>query len=441
MRGSGRDFVHNRDAPRVGARGTMHSMMSSRTLCGLAITLLSLAACGGRATQDEEGSDAPSGGSGDGGDGPQGASGAGGVTGTAGHLGASGDAGDGGDGAAGSTGVGGSGAAGMGGGAVGTGGAGMGGRPTGGAGTGGSAAASTGGAGTGGRPTGGAGTGGLTAGGAAGEATGSGGTALGDACTAPPEPGTCDLEVWQFRHDPELGLCVPYEFNACDSSPNRYATRDECLAACRGGEPDLDACVGFEDCVVTSLACCGSCDPVDPAALVAVNVDRTVEYNERIGCGFVACEMCLPVAPNEQIMKYLYGACVEGQCTVRDLRERPVAECDTAADCALRCGAGCCPGCTADVGVVAYRAGADLADELCGGGPTACDDCDCQIPPEYAADCVEGHCVAVIGPVCEPGLDQTCNADEWSSALAGTCNPDGTCRCDVWIDPATGRCE
>ena len=419
--------------------------MRSPIASGFAIFLLSVAACGGRATQDEDGSGAASGGSGDGGAGARGTSGAGGATGTAGDLGASGDAGD---GAAGTTGAGGSGAAGTGGagtggrptgGSGGAGTGGTGGRPTGGAGGGG--AASTGGAGTGGRPEGGAGTGGITVGGAAGEAPGSGGNDPGDACTAPPVPGACALDEWQFRHDPELGLCVPYYFNACDTSPNRYATRDECLAACRGGQPDLDACAGFEDCVLTSLVCCGPCDPVDPAALVAVNIDRTTEFNELIGCGFVACEQCLPVAPNEQIMKYLYGACVEGQCTVRDLRERPVAECNSAADCALRCGAGCCPDCTAAGGVVAYRAGADLTPEFCGDAPSACDDCDCQIPPEYAADCVEGRCVAVIGPVCEPGLDQTCNADEWSSAIAGNCNPDGTCTCDVWIDPATGRCQ
>jgi len=423
-------------------------MMRSWIASGFAITLLLLAACGGRATQDEDGTGAASGGSGDGGDGPQGASGAGGATGTAGEFGASGDAGDGGDGAAGSTGTGGSGAVGTGGagsggrptgGAASTGGAGTGGRPTGGAGTG--SAASTGGAGSGGRPEGGAAAGGVAVGGVAGEATGTAGAAPDDACTAPPEPGTCDLNVWQFRHDPTLGLCVPYDFNACDTSPNRYATRDECLAACRGGEPDLDACAGFEDCVLTSLVCCGPCDPVDPAALVAVNIDRTTEFNELIGCGFMACEQCLPMAPNEQVMKYLYGACVEGQCTVRDLRERPVAECNAAADCALRCGAGCCPACTAAGGVVAYRAGADLTVELCGDAPSACDDCDCQIPPEYAAECVEGRCVAVIGPVCEPGADQTCNANPAMSSIAGTCNPDGICTCDVWIDPATGRCQ
>ncbi len=423
--------------------------MRSPIACGLAITLLALAGCGGRATQDEDGA----GGSGDGGDGPQGASSAGGATGMAGDLGASGATGDGGDGAAGSTGTGGSGAAGTGGagsggrptggagtgGAASTGGAGTGGRPTGGAAAGG--AASTGGAGTGGRPEGGAAAGGVTVGGVAGEATGTAGAAPDDACTAPPEPGACALDEWQFRHDPELGLCVPYYFNACDTSPNRYATRDDCLAACRGGEPDFDACTGFEDCVLTSLVCCGPCDPVDPAALVAVNIDRTTEFNELIGCGFVACEQCPPLAPNEQVMKYLYGACVEGQCTVRDLREQTVTECTAGEDCVLRCGAGCCEGCAAAGGVVAVAAEAELTGALCGGVPGTCDACDCEIPPEYAAECVEGHCVAVIGPVCEPGLDQTCNADEWSSAIAGTCNPDGTCTCDVWIDPATGRCQ
>lgn len=402
----------------------MRSMMRSPIACGLAISLLSLSSCGGRATQDADGGGArdTTGGSTTGGS-TEGGSTEGGST-------------EGGDGPDGTAGAGGEGAAGPG-----TGGAGTGGRATGGDGTG---ATSTGGVpGVGGVSGGGTGgTGAIATGGTStGGAPGTGGATPTTACTAPPEPGTCELEVWQFRHDPELGLCVPYEFNACDSSPNRYATRDECLAACRGGEPDLDACAGFEDCVVTSLDCCGLCDPVDPAALVAINVDRTTEFNELTGCGDLACEQCLPVAPNEQTRKYLYAACEDGQCTVRDLRESPVAECDSAADCALRCGAGCCPSCTAADGVVAHRADADLTAALCGGTFGGCDDCDCQIPPEYAADCVEGRCVAVIGPVCEPGADQTCNADLLMSSIVGSCNPDGTCACDVWIDPATGRCQ
>lgn len=307
-------------------------------------------------------------------------------------------------------------------------------------------AAVGGGVATGGSVTGGAGLGGAGSGaspplGGVGMAGGSvGGSAPVDACTAAPAPRGCELETWGFRHDPRLGLCVPFRFDACDSNPNRYDTREDCLASCRGEPLGLASCERFEDCLVTSLDCCGPCDPVDSSQLVALRADRVTELLALTGCGDVQCEQCLPVAPNEQSQKYLYPACVTGQCTVRDLRDRPAAACETAADCVLRCGARCCPDCLAGAGVVAYRRDADLTAELCGDFSSECDDCDCQIPPEYVADCVAGRCVAVIGPICSPGADPGCNADPLMSRVAGHCNPDGTCTCDVLLDPATGRC-
>jgi hypothetical protein len=283
-------------------------------------------------------------------------------------------------------------------------------------------------------------TGATTAGGSSGAAAAGGATASAERCTAPPIPGDCSAVLLKYRHDPALGLCVPYLFDTCDSSPNQYATRDECVAACHGGEPDLDACTTAADCWVTSTSCCGPCEPVDTGVLVAVNIDRLTEFRELVDCGIVQCEQCLPVGPNERTSRYAYAACVAGQCVVRDLRDQAIAQCETAADCRLRCGTGCCEDCNADA-VVAVRADANVAAELCEGS-SVCDACDCAVPPEYAADCVEGRCVAPVGPVCEVGADQTCNASSIMSSIAGTCNADGSCTCNdpFNIDPATGRC-
>lgn len=279
-----------------------------------------------------------------------------------------------------------------------------------------------------------------SSGGIAGDSSDAGGVGS-DACTAPPLPGDCDLNAIQYRHDPALGVCVPFEFNACDASPNRYATRDDCLAACHGGDPDLDACAVSTDCLVTSLGCCGGCDPVDTAQLVAVNIDRVGELRELVGCGDVQCEQCLPVPPNDRTSRYAYAACERGQCVVRDLRERAIGACSSAADCRLRCGTSCCDGCSADLGVVAVGTGADEVAEFCDGS-RACNDCECVIPPEFSVDCLDSRCVAVLGPVCTPGADQTCNAESVMSSVAGTCNPDGSCTCKnpFDMDLSTGRC-
>ena len=48
----------------------------------------------------------------------------------------------------------------------------------------------------------------------------------------------------------------------------------------------------------------------------------------------------------------------------------------------------------------------------------------------------------VCWTVCQVGADQSCNDDSLSSALHGTCEPDGTCTCHEGFEknPETGRC-
>ncbi|MFT3771799.1 MAG: hypothetical protein QM820_40840 [Minicystis sp.] len=49
----------------------------------------------------------------------------------------------------------------------------------------------------------------------------------------------------------------------------------------------------------------------------------------------------------------------------------------------------------------------------------------------------------IRGPVCTPGMDQTCNDLAEISSIHGTCNPNHTCTCKAGfaLNPATGRCK
>jgi len=258
-------------------------------------------------------------------------------------------------------------------------------------------------------------------------------------------PGHCDEADDGFRHDPSLGLCVPYLFDACDGSENRYATREACLAACRGGAPELDACASDLDCVITSIGCCDACEPVPDSALVAVAADQIDELRALTGCTDVACAGCLAPTRGERTRHNYYPVCVDGQCTVRDVRSQPIAACDTVDDCRLRCGTGCCDACGPAEDVIAVRADADLSAAFCDGDPVPCDPCLCAVPDSYVLRCVGGFCRADFVPLCEYGVDASCNEDEASSLLAGTCNEDGTCTCHVdagfELDPVTHRCQ
>ncbi|HOU92403.1 MAG TPA: BPTI/Kunitz-type proteinase inhibitor domain-containing protein [Polyangiaceae bacterium] len=199
-------------------------MMRSAIACGLAITLVSLAGCGGRATRDVDGAGAASGGSGDGGDGPQGASSAGGDA-------AGSNASQGGDGAAGSISTGG--------------------RATGGAGTGASGAAGAGGTGTGGSPLGG-GTGGPAAGGAAGEGAASGGSAatgavgnggVGSICDLPLDQGICDsgVQIFAYYYNSSTRRCEQFIYCGDGGNENRFDSVEHCRRTCFGFAPALCA--------------------------------------------------------------------------------------------------------------------------------------------------------------------------------------------------------
>ena len=145
---------------------------------------------------------------------------------------------------------------------------------------------------------------------------------------------------------------------------------------------------------------------------------------------------------SKKTARIAHATCVDGQCTVLDAREQDFARCASSADCRLRCGSGCCESCSSGEDLIAVNGAADLNAELCDDEPAICPACVCTIPEGASAECVDDRCVVNHPPICTPGMDQTCNDSPIMSAIAGTCNDDGTCTCNggYTMVPETGRC-
>jgi hypothetical protein len=265
--------------------------------------------------------------------------------------------------------------------------------------TGGSSSSTAGkGSSTGGRPgTGGAvGTGGSTsAGGSPG--TGGSSTTGGEECNAPAETGNCEAAMPRWFHDPSTGVCRPFTYGGCGGNANNYQSLEDCQKACHGGSPNYDACKQPSDCVVTGTGCCGVCDHPGLTAhdFIAYGHEHA---NKVLDCGAVdiACAPCAPVADGAR--KYFVPSCVRGECVVEDIRESDVTACDSAMDCKLRNGAGCCEGCGGGE-VIAVRNDGSFEKLVCGGEPQPCPACFPVPSEKVTATCRDGRCAVVPLPI------------------------------------------
>jgi hypothetical protein len=52
-------------------------------------------------------------------------------------------------------------------------------------------------------------------------------------CEVPLDPGPCDGRFARFGFDPARGACVAFEWSGCGGNENRFATKEDCEAACR----------------------------------------------------------------------------------------------------------------------------------------------------------------------------------------------------------------
>jgi hypothetical protein len=170
-------------------------------------------------------------------------------------------------------------------------------------------------------------------------------------------------------------------------------------AAGSGGSAGLDiqACTSNSDCEIEPTSCC-SCGSGPVSNFTAINSKYESQYESR--CGVVDCAGCPPVAydPNNPTFYYV-ATCQASRCLVVDLRTTDITACTTAADCSLRSGTACCPGCGQALVSLNTSREAELSQLVCGDEPIACAEC---APGDsgYSTGCTDGRCSVVLGGTC-----------------------------------------
>lgn len=241
--------------------------------------------------------------------------------------------------------------------------------------------------------TGGGGAGSGAAGASSAGAAGAAGSGAGSMCEQVKQPGSCDAFVPSFWHNPKTGLCEPFVYGGCGGNGNRFATRDDCLAACPGGGKAWGACQKDSECTLTTTGCCQGCEPLANQDYLALNAAFLEdEFATRPCTPLPACAPCPPSSELTATGKYYKPVCRSGQCTAVDLRESPVSECQANDDCRLRAGVACCERCQG--GFVAVNSGA----EFCPEGPEPCPKCAAFPPQGIVSQCTAGRCVVAKTP-------------------------------------------
>jgi hypothetical protein len=236
------------------------------------------------------------------------------------------------------------------------------------------------------------GAGGAGAGGAGGTgAVGAGGSAgMPALCKLPADSGNCLAYNPSFFHNPATGVCEPFVYGNCGGNENRFGTREECQAACRGGAPDMDACSRTSECMALEIGCCGSCEQGDDHAFVAINRRYHEAFSQTRACTGITCGPCPEPDELTTTSQYFGSICLEGACTIVDIRKTAATECVTGSDCELRDGAACCNGCDGR-GLVSVRPQA-FFELVCADFDQGCPPCVPNIPPEFVQQCIGGRC-------------------------------------------------
>ena len=159
---------------------------------------------------------------------------------------------------------------------------------------------------------GGAGAGGAGAGGAGGAADASS-TDVDAICKLPRESGNCDAYIPSYWHNPTTGVCEPFAYGGCGGNANRFASLDECQAACHGGSPEFDSCRDPGDCTLIAVGCCGNCGREVAHDFIAVNYSAANKYPRECNG---TCGQC----PNDIPEKDLTGQDLDGQLSRGGLR-------------------------------------------------------------------------------------------------------------------------
>ncbi|HEX2877844.1 MAG TPA: BPTI/Kunitz-type proteinase inhibitor domain-containing protein [Polyangiaceae bacterium] len=216
-----------------------------------------------------------------------------------------------------------------------------------------------------------------------------------DGCSGPATngPNNCLAYFQRWTHDPGTGLCIPFGYGGCGATPNNYESLAACQAACPGGMPNYDACEVASDCVLAANGCCGVCDGPNVTAhdFRAYNLKYALEASA-CPSGDVACGAC-PNPEGDGAYKYFVPNCVNNECVVEDIRKSDVTACNSADDCVLRSGTGCCEGCGGPNDFVSVRNDGSLQELVCGAVQPPCDPCVAMPPSDARPHCNDdGHC-------------------------------------------------
>jgi hypothetical protein len=168
---------------------------------------------------------------------------------------------------------------------------------------------------------------------------------------------------------------------------------------------DFTVCSSSSQCEVVPATCC-SCGLGPVSNYTAINSANDAQFKEQCqgrGCG------CPSVAfdPNNPVLYYV-ATCQKpadapdgvaaGHCVVVDLRATGVTSCKVPADCSLRAGTACCPGCSVGQPVAINSSQEEaLEGVVCGKDPIVCDLC---LPTfgGYDATCSDGRCAVELTP-------------------------------------------
>jgi hypothetical protein len=172
------------------------------------------------------------------------------------------------------------------------------------------------------------------------------------------------------------------------------------------GGVDISFCTSNTQCEIASVSCCSCGDPGTVDDYVAINSAYKSVYNAR--CAALDCAQCPPGVNPGHDNPFLYFAptCqrpaeaapnAPGRCVVVDLRKTSITDCNSASDCALRSGVGCCPGCSGRVVALNKNRGTELSDLVCSTEVAGCPAC-APIFDEYQAICTDGRCGVELKP-------------------------------------------
>jgi hypothetical protein len=153
--------------------------------------------------------------------------------------------------------------------------------------------------------------------------------------------------------------------------------------------PDLRTCQVNSDCVLVYTASCCPCGQPEPMDVVAVNVERSEQFQNAQCPPPISCTdvFCPPQPPR------VIPSCVAGTCEVIDLNEQAALECEAPADCSVRSAACCeCGAPTSPGSLIAVSDQTAFASLACDPSQV-CAACEPSYPREVTATCsASGSC-------------------------------------------------